>query len=139
MRLLLSSFAAATLILASAAHAQPAATSPSISDARCLLAMVALSNSSDQNQQRMGQGGIVYFTGRIAGRDPNFDFSSLKAMAANMDLQAAEADLKQHCGPMFNKSMQQVATALAPPPGATPPAQTPAPARPAAPATPPRK
>lgn len=120
----------ATLALGTAATAQPAATSPSVSDARCLLAMVALSNADDPNAQRMGQSGIIYFTGRIAGRDPSFDFNSLKAMAAKMDMQSAQTDLQQHCGPMFNKSMQAVGAALAPPPGAAPPA--------AAPATPPK-
>jgi len=124
-------FAATAFALASAAQAQPAATSPTTSDARCLLAMVALSNSTDPNQQRLGQGGIIYFTGRIAGRDPGFDFASLKTLAAKMDMQAAQTDLQQHCGPMFNKSMQQLGSALSPPAGSTPPA--PAPARPATP------
>jgi hypothetical protein len=126
--------AAATLTLASAAGAQPAANSPSAADARCLLAMVALSNSTDANQQRMGQGGIIYFTGRIAGRDPNFDFASLKALAAKMDMQSAQTDLQQHCGPMFNKSMQQLGAALGPPPSSAQPA--PAPAHPAPPPAP---
>lgn len=117
---------AATLAIATGANAQPAATTASASDARCLLAMVALSNADDPNQQRMGQSGIIYFTGRIAGRDPNFDFNSLKALAAKMDMQSAQTDLQQHCGPMFNTSMQKVGAALAPPPGATPPASKPA-------------
>lgn len=121
MRWLVSIGFVATLALGTAAGAQPAATSPSAADARCLLAMVALSNADDPNQQRMGQSGIIYFTGRIAGRDPNFDFGSLKALAAKMDMQSAQTDLQQHCGPMFNKSMQAVGAALAPPPGASPP------------------
>jgi hypothetical protein len=126
-------FTAAAFAVASAAQAQPAATSPTTSDARCLLAMVALSNSTNADQQRLGQGGIIYFTGRIAGRDPSFDFQSLKALAAKMDMAAAQTDLQQHCGPMFNKSMQQLGSALSPPAGAA----SPAPARPAAP-TPPK-
>lgn len=133
MRLLGPICFAATLTLVTAAEAQPGATSPSVADARCLLAMVALSNSTDADQQRLGQGGIIYFTGRIAGRDPNFDFASLKTLATKMDMQAAQTDLQQHCGPMFNKSMQQLGSALSPPAGSTPPAG----ARPA-PATPPK-
>lgn len=115
-------FAATAFALASAAQAQPAATTPTGSDARCLLAMVALSNSTDPDQQRLGQGGIIYFTGRIAGRDPGFDFASLKTLATKMDMQAAQTDLQQHCGPMFNKSMQQLGSALSPPAGSAPPA-----------------
>lgn len=134
MRLLGSICIAATLMLVTAADAQPAANSPSVADARCLLAMVALSNSTNADQQRLGQGGIIYFTGRIAGRDPNFDFASLKTLATKMDMQAAQTDLQQHCGPMFNKSMQQLGSALSPPAGSTPPAA----ARPA-PATPPKR
>jgi hypothetical protein len=126
MRFLTSTCLAASLTLATAAGAQPAANSPTAADARCLLAMVALSNATDQNQQRLGQGGIIYFMGRIDGRDPNFDFGSLRAMAAKMDMKTAQTDLQQHCGPMFNKSMQAVATALAPPAGTAPPAARPA-------------
>lgn len=121
MRLLASIGFAAALTLGPVAQAQPSSTSPTMADARCLLAMVALSNSDDPNQQRMGQGGAIYFMGRIAGRDPNFDFATLRSMATTLDLKAAQADLQQHCGPMFNKSMQQVADALAPPPGANAP------------------
>lgn len=130
MRRLVSTTFAATLAIATTATAQPS-TSPPEADARCLLAMVALSNTSDPNQQRMGESGVSYFTGRIAGRDPNFDFASLKALAAKMDMQAAQNELQQRCGPMFNRSMQQVGAALAPPPsaGAAPPAQ-PAPRQP---------
>lgn len=135
MRLFVSICLATTAFaLASAAQAQPAATSPTAADARCLLAMVALSNSTDPNQQRMGQGGIIYFTGRIAGRDPGFDFASLKTLATKMDMKSAQTDLQQHCGPMFNKSMQQLGSALSAPPGAAPPST----ARPATPATPPK-
>lgn len=121
MRLLASIGFAAALTLGPVAQAQPSSTSPTMADARCLLAMVALSNSDDPNQQRMGQGGAIYFMGRIAGRDPNFDFATLRSMATTLDLKAAQADLQQHCGPMFNKSMQQVADALASPAGANAP------------------
>lgn len=125
MRRLASTGFVATLVIAAAASAQPIAPAAE-ADARCLLAMVALSNTSDPNQQRVGESGVVYFTGRIAGRDPNFDFGSLKALAAKMDLQAAQTDLQQHCGPMLNQSMQQVGAALAPPSSAdaAPPAQS---------------
>ncbi|CAN7337447.1 hypothetical protein LJR219_001861 [Phenylobacterium sp. LjRoot219] len=127
MRLLASTCVVAALTLVTAAEAQPSSTSPSMQDARCLLAMVALSNSEDPNQQRMGQGGAIYFMGRIAGRDPNFDFASLKTLAASMDLKTAETDLQQRCGPMFNKSMQQVGSALGSAEPAAPPAARPAP------------
>ena len=126
MRLIAAaSLFAATLAYGAAAQAQPAA-SPTNDDARCLLAMVALSNVNDPNAQRLAQGGIVYFTGRIAGREPNYDFAKLKALADTMDMKAAETDLQQRCAPMFKKSMQALETALAPPPGATPPATPPA-------------
>ena len=139
MRLLAASLFAATLASvtfasAAAAQAQPAANSPAMGDARCLLAMVALSNAEDANAKRLGQGGIIYFTGRVAAREPNFDFSKLRAVAEAMDMKVAQADLKEHCAPMFQKSMQQVETALAPPPGAqTPPPATQTPAKPPAP------
>lgn len=121
MRLLASIGFAAALTFSAAAQAQPSSTSPTMADARCLLAMVALSNADDPNQQRMGQGGAIYFMGRIAGRDPNFDFATLRSMATTLDLKTAQADLQQRCGPMFNKSMQQVGDALAPPAGANAP------------------
>ncbi len=126
MRLIAASlFAAATFAYGAAAQAQPAASASS-DDARCLLAMVALSNVSDPNAQRLAQGGIVYFTGRIAGRDPNYDFGKLKALADTLDMKAAQTDLQQRCAPMFKNSMQKLEAALAPPPGATPPATPPA-------------
>ena len=131
MRLIISTFAAATLTLVSAANAQPPEASPTTADARCLLAMVALSNSQDPNRQRTGQEGVLYFTGRIAARDPNFNFASLRTLAEKMDAQSAQTDLQQRCGPMFNKSMQQVTTALSgPASGAAPATPRAAPAAP---------
>lgn len=126
MRLLAASLFAATLASGAAAQAQPSAASPTTQDARCLLAMVALSNVDDPNAQRLAQGGIIYFTGRIAAREPNFDFARLKTLADTMDMKAAQTDLQQHCAPMFKKSMQQVEAALAPPAAASPPAAPPA-------------
>jgi hypothetical protein len=130
MRPLVISLLAATMGFATAAQAQTAAPSPTMADARCLLAMVALTNSSDANAQRLGQGGVIYFAGRIAGRDPAFDFARLKALAATMDAKSAQTDLQQHCGPLFNKSMQQLDTALSPPAAAAPKPGTPPPAPP---------
>jgi hypothetical protein len=123
MRHLAASLLAATFGFATAAHAQPPApaASPTVADERCLLAMVALTHATDANAQRLGEGGVVYFTGRISARDPAFDFARLKTLAATMDPKTIQTDLQQHCGPLFNKSMQQLEAALAPPPGATPP------------------
>jgi hypothetical protein len=96
--------------------------------------MVALSNyGNDQNSKGFGQAGVIYFTGRLA-HDPNFDFGRLRALIGTMDMKEAHADLEQHCAPEFQRSMQQMQAALAPPKGA---AQAPAATRPAAPAVPP--
>jgi|WetSurMetagenome_2_1015567.scaffolds.fasta_scaffold112557_2 hypothetical protein len=121
LRLLIPTCVAAALTLASAAYAQPvAAPSATTADANCLLEMVALSNSNDPDQQRLGQNGVFYFAGRVAARDPSFDFAGLKAMASKLNMQTAQADLQQHCAPMFEKSMSQVAAALAPPASTAP-------------------
>jgi hypothetical protein len=122
MRSLAFCLLGATFGFATAAHAQTPAASPTTEDARCLLAMVALTHSSDQNAQRLGQGGIVYFAGRLAGREPSFDFARLKTIAKTLDAKAVQADLQQRCGPAFNKTMQQLETALAPP--AAPPSSS---------------
>jgi hypothetical protein len=130
MRLLALTLSAVTLASATAAVAQPAVPAASLQDARCLLAMVALSNATDANAQKLGQSGVIYFTGRISARDPNFNFASLKSLASTMNVQAAQTDLQQRCGPMFEQSMKQLETALAAPPGAAPPAAAqPAPPR----------
>jgi hypothetical protein len=120
-RLAAMCLAGAFALVSAAAEAQPSATSPTMEDARCLLAMVALSNSTDANQQRIGQTGAVYFAGRIAARDPSFAFSRLKSIATTMDAKTAQTDLQQRCGPELNKSMQDLQTALAPPASATTP------------------
>lgn len=103
----------AALALAAASSARSSTLEAEGGDARCLLAMVALSNSTDPNDQAYGQVGTVYFMGRIAARDPGFDFARLRAMAQTMDAKAVHADLQQSCGPMFQKSMAQLADALA--------------------------
>jgi hypothetical protein len=110
MRLLASAmiiFAVATV-----ASAQPVAAPLTSDDARCLLAMVALSNSDDPNSKGFGEGGIIYFVGRIAATDPKFDLGRLRSIAATMDPESVQADLA-HCGPMFQASMEQLADALA--------------------------
>jgi hypothetical protein len=144
----ISAFALSTAATA-AAHAQTAAhvhsraqapvASTALADERCLLEMVALTNSgNDQNVKGFGQAGIIYFTGRLA-HDPNFDFGRLKALIGTLDVKEVQSDLQQHCAPAFEKSMQQMQSAIAPPkaasqpPVGTPPAATP----PAAPAAPP--
>ena len=135
MRLLAATlFAVAFSSAAAAAQPPAAADTPAMADARCLLEMVALSNATDPSAQRLGQGGIIYFTGRIAAREPNFDFARIKTLAETMDMKAAQTDLQQRCGPMFKASMQQLETTLAPPPGAAPPAGAPASPAPAPPA-----
>jgi hypothetical protein len=103
----------AVLAFATSSPAKPVGLAATGGDERCLLAMVALSNSTDPNEQAFGQVGTVYFMGRIAAQDPGFDFAQLRAMAATMDAKSAEADLRQNCGPMFQKSMAQLTDALA--------------------------
>ena len=112
----------ATAAVASVASAQPAA--PSTEDARCLLDMVALSNSSAPEAKRAGQEGVLFFAGRISAHDPGFDFARLKAMGQNMSAQTAQSELQQKCGPMLQRYMQQLQTALSPsaPPASAPPA-----------------
>ena len=131
MRIFAASLLATSLLAAAtAAQAQTSAASPVMADARCLLAMVALTHSSDANAQRMGQGGAIFFAGRIQGRDPSFDFARLKTIAATMDMKTAQTDLQQHCGPAFNKSIKDLDTALAPPAAAAAPAAPPLPPSP---------
>jgi|WetSurMetagenome_2_1015567.scaffolds.fasta_scaffold108578_3 hypothetical protein len=127
MRLLAALSIAGTFALVSTAEAQPSAPTPAMEDARCLLAMVALSNSSDQRQQRLGQNGAVFFAARLKAHDPSFAFSRLKSIATTMNAQTAQTDLQQRCGPMFNNTMQELETALAPPASATPRSATPPP------------
>lgn len=121
MRLIIVTLCA-TAAFASVASAQPAASSPD--DAKCLLDMVALSNSTTPQAQRLGQEGVLFFVGRISGRDPGFDFTRLKAMGQNMNAQTAQTELQQKCGPMFQRYMKQFETALSPPapPASAPPA-----------------
>jgi hypothetical protein len=138
MRQLLPAILLAALTLPAVAAAQPAAqpapaapaapppATPEASDERCLLAMLALSNASDQSASQMGQTGVLFFAGRLKGRDPNFDFKKLKPVATTMNAQTAQADLQQRCGPMVSTSLQQLQAALAPPASqATPPAAKP--------------
>jgi hypothetical protein len=131
MRLLGFTVFAASLAIAAAASAQTPASS-SQEDARCLLVMVGLTNSSDQNAQRFGANGVVFYTGRLTARDPNYDFNRLKAMAASMNAQAAQTEFQQRCGPTLQTSMKKLETALAPPAGSTPPAAKPPAAKPPA-------
>jgi hypothetical protein len=108
---------AATLITAltfvTASAARPLTSAATGGDARCLVAMVALLSSTSPSDQAYGQAGTVYFTGRIAARDPGFDFGLLRTMAASMDAKTAHADLQQNCSPMFQKSMAQLTDVLA--------------------------
>jgi hypothetical protein len=136
MRLLLPALCLAALTpLATAAAQTPAApaapASPEVTDERCLLAMIALSNSPDQNASRMGQSGVFFFAGRLKGRDPNFDFNKLKPVSTTMSADTAKNDLQQRCGPLVSTSIQQLQTALTPPGSqAAPPGKaTPPPAK----------
>jgi hypothetical protein len=88
--------------------------------------MLALSNSSDPEQQRFGGVGASYFMGRIVAKEPNFDFASLKAIGAKLDQQSAQTDMQQRCGPLFAESLRRLTAALGKP-------ESPAPG------TPPRK
>lgn len=134
MRLLIPAVCLAVVTQAASAAAQQAA-SPEATDERCLLAMIALSNSTDQTASRMGQSGVFFFAGRLKGRDPNFDFAKLKPVSATMNADTAKADLQQRCGPLVSTSIQQLETALTPPGGQA----RPAPAAPKPNPTPPPK
>jgi hypothetical protein len=134
MRLLVPAIllAAFTQPAVAAAQAQAPAAAPETTDERCLLAMLALSNSTDQKASMMGQTGVLYFAGRLKGRDANFDFKRLKPVAQTMSAETAQADLQQRCGPLVSTSLQELQTALAPPASQSAPA-----AKKAPPATPP--
>jgi hypothetical protein len=107
--------ATAALAFAGAADAQPSPASPALDDARCILVMMSLANSTDTNAQRFGQDGVAFFTARVAAFDPGFDFTRLKSLAASMDAQAAQTALQQRCGPMLQTTMQKLEAALASP------------------------
>jgi len=145
MRLLLTALCLAALTpFATAAAQTPAApaapSSPEATDERCLLAMIALSNSTDQSASRMGQSGVFFFAGRLKGRDTNFDFNKLKAVSATMSADTAKADLQQRCGPLVSTAIQQLQTALTPPGSpAAPPAGKANPPPPAKSNPPPKK
>jgi hypothetical protein len=124
MRSLIAPASAIALAFATGAGAQPSA-SPTQDDARCLLVMVGLTNATDPDAQRFGAAGVVFFTGRLTAREPNFDFARLKSMAATMDSQSAQTDLQQRCAPLVQRSMQQLQAALAPPADAAPPTSPP--------------
>jgi hypothetical protein len=94
------------------------------------MAMLALSNSDDAEQQRFGGAGASYFLGRVLAAEPNYDFARLKSVGANLNERAVEADLRQHCGPAFMQALGKMVAAL---PGAhTMSAATPAPSLPPA-------
>jgi hypothetical protein len=112
-------------MLSAAVAATPPPAQSGTPDERCLLAMIALSNSTEQEAARMGQTGVLFYAGRLKGRDPNFDFARLKSVAVTMDGQSAQTELQQRCGPTLNASIQQLQTALAPPASKTPPAANP--------------
>lgn len=126
MRLFASICLAATIPLVTAAQAQPTTPSPTTSDARCLLAMAALSNSNDQNAAHFGQAGVIYFAGRLGARDPSYNFARLHSLAATMNSQMAQTELKERCGPALNNAMQSLQAALAPPASPSPAPGTPA-------------
>lgn len=120
MRLVITTCAAAALAFVTAASAQSAAPGETGGDARCLLAMVALTTSTSPSDQAYGEVGTVYFMGRIAARDPGFDFAQLRSLAATIDAKSALADLRQTCSPAFQKSMAQLTDALVGSPLASP-------------------
>ena len=124
MRLIAITLFTAGLAFASAANAQTSAAAAPSEDARCLLDMVALANAGSAETQQIGRDGVAFFTGRISAREPGFDFGRLKTMAQTLNPQTAQTELQQRCGPMLQKYMQQLVTALGPP-ASQPPTQTP--------------
>jgi len=133
MRLLVPLICAVALTPAIAAAQAPAA-SPVTSDARCLMAMAALSSSSDQNAAGVGHEGVVYFAGRIKAREPSYDLGvRLKTVAAGLNGQSLQAEV-QRCAPLVVEALRQLQAAQE---SLAPPASKSAPA-PAAPAAPPK-
>lgn len=89
------------------AIAAPAATGAA-NDARCLMAMAAISGSTDANQSRLGQVGVIYFAGRVKAQDPSFDFATkLKPIADSMNRDAIGQEA-QRCGPILANTMREL-------------------------------
>jgi hypothetical protein len=129
-RLTILTLAAALAAPCVATAAAPAAGGAVDADARCLLTMVALSSQKDPKMAELGRIAVVYFTGRIKAREPNYDFATrLKPMMAGWSADKLNTELKR-CGPQVQASMSQVEAAFSPPGGAKPPAAAaPAPAK----------
>jgi hypothetical protein len=117
---------ALTPLAAAAAPAAPAAASGGVaSDARCLMTMAALTSSTDPQRSRTAQAGVIFFAGRIKGKDPSYDFGTrLKTVVAGMsrDVLTTEA---QRCGPILVETLRELDAAQK---------TFPQPAKPAAPA-----
>jgi hypothetical protein len=118
---------AAVVLGAGSASAQPLSApnySASLSDARCLLAMVALTHAKNPAAARTGSAGVLFFTGRLSAGASGYDFSRLRLIASGLDPKQVQAELQQRCVPLFSRTMAQVQSALAPrpkPPEAMPP------------------
>jgi len=107
----------------------PTPASPLVSDVRCLLTMVALSQTKDGGQA--GQRGVYYFAGRLAHTPPATLTALVKSEAPTLGQAAALEAESRRCAPQIISSIQGVQASLGAlrPPGS--PAPGPAPAQPA--------
>jgi hypothetical protein len=96
MRIFAPALCASLALFSGSALAAPTAAPTGVAaDARCLLAMAALSGSKDPKQSESAQAGMVYYAGRIRAREPSFDFSTrLKAVAMTTSLRDLDNGLK---------------------------------------------
>lgn len=124
---------ALTPLAAAAAPAAPAASGGVASDARCLMTMAALTSSTDPQRSRTAQAGVIFFAGRIKGRDPSYDFGTrLKGVVAGMSREVLATEA-QRCGPILVETLRELDAAqktfpqpkAAAPAGAPPVTQTP--------------
>ena len=134
MRILVLGLWASFALSPAAALAAPTAAPTGVAaDARCLLAMAALSTSKDERQAKSAQAGMVYYAGRIKARDPSYNFTArLKTVAASMNREAVVAEVPTCGTAMTNslrdldgglKTLSQAKPAPAAQPGSAPPAK----------------
>jgi|KBSSwiStaDraftv2_1062776.scaffolds.fasta_scaffold28364_5 hypothetical protein len=113
MRIFAPALCASLALFSGSALAAPTAAPTGVAaDARCLLAMAALSGSKDPKQSESAQAGMVYYAGRIRAREPSFDFSTrLKAVAATMNREAVVAEVPV-CGNAMTTSLRDLDNGL---------------------------
>ena len=109
MRILAMGLWAGLVLVPGGALAAPAAAPAGVTaDARCLLAMAALSTSKDERQAKSAQAGMVYYAGRIKARDPSYNFTArLKAVAETMNRDAVVAEVPT-CGTAMTNSLRDL-------------------------------